>query len=412
MSLASNVIWWHVYPLGATGAPIREPETGVRHRLNNLFDWLDHAVEIGASGIQLGPIFASETHGYDTVDYYRIDPRLGDDADFDALVGACRQRGLSVLLDGVFNHVGRQYPALVQALNDGPESEFAGMFQIEFSDGQARGVGWEGHDALVAFNHSDPRVVDLVVDVMCHWLGRGIAGWRLDAAYSVPRSFWRQVIDRVRERHPDALLVGEMIHGDYTGFVAETGMDSITQYELWKAIWSSLVDVNFWELAHALERHAELLSKFVPYTFIGNHDVTRIATKVGVEKLPLAIAALAMLPGMPALYYGDEQGFTGEKFEDFGGDDQVRPPLPDSPDDLTLGWDTFQLHQELFGLRRRNPWLQTGQLRVLSKETDYITWEVSDGEGRRIQVTLSLEGSPTVHISDNQETQFARSWPH
>jgi cyclomaltodextrinase / maltogenic alpha-amylase / neopullulanase len=278
-----DAIWWHVYPLGFVGAEARSAaDQPVVHRLAHLEGWLDHAVELGASGLALGPVFAAETHGYDTTDHLRVDPRLGDDADLDALIAACRERGLRVLLDGVFNHVGRSHPAFRAVLEQGPAAPTASWFRLRWPGGeQAWTPGtepdhddFEGHRHLVALDHDSPEVVDHVVDVMNHWLDRGVDGWRLDAAYAVPTSFWCQVADRVRARHPDAYLMGEVIHGDYAGFVRAAHLDAVTQYELWKAVWSALNDGNFFELDAALTRHGGFLDHFVPYTFLGNHDVT------------------------------------------------------------------------------------------------------------------------------------------
>ena len=210
---ADQAIWWQVYPLGFSGAATR--------RLRKLEDWLEYAVELGCSGLLLGPVFASETHGYDTVDHFRIDPRLGDDEDFDRLVAAAHARGLRVALDGVFNHVARSFDAPADWFRRGPDGTVD---------------TFEGHEHLVALDHSQPAVAQYVTDVLSHWLDRGVDGWRLDAAYAVPPEFWRSVVPR--GRFPDAWFFGEVIHGDYAGYVANSGLDSVTQYELWKAIWS------------------------------------------------------------------------------------------------------------------------------------------------------------------------------
>jgi cyclomaltodextrinase len=370
-----HVVWWQVYPLGFTGAfPDRGDDTP--HRLSRLEAWLDYAIELGASGLALGPVFTSETHGYDTVDYLRIDPRLGDEADFDRLVAAAHDRGLRVLLDGVFNHVGRGHPAFQGALRG--EATRSWFRWVPAEPGYAT---FEGHDGLPALNHDEPAVADLVVDVMRHWLGRGVDGWRLDAAYAVPPGFWAEVLGRVRADFPEAYFAGEVIQGDYAAVVRESTMDSLTQYQLWKAVWSALNSANFFELAWALDRHDGFLDTFVPLTFVGNHDVTRIASKLTDERdLAAALAVLMTVGGTPSVYAGDEQAYRGEKVERAGGDDAVRPPFPATPGDLApYGWPAYRLHQGLIGLRRRNPWLHNARIRQLHLTNEQFVYETSDG---------------------------------
>ncbi|MER6951086.1 alpha-amylase family protein [Nonomuraea sp. NPDC000554] len=371
-SWSDHAILWQVYPLGFTGAPAVAPPPGVsvRHRLRQLEGWLDYAVELGCSGLLLGPIFASETHGYDTVDHFRIDPRLGDDGDFDSLVARAGERGLRIVLDGVFNHVGRSFAADSRWFRKRPGSTGYDTF--------------EGHDRLVALDHAEPAVREHVAAVLDHWLGRGAAGWRLDAAYAVPADFWRDVLPGVRARHPRAWFAGEMIHGDYAGYVTRSGLDSVTQYELWKAVWSSLNDRNLFELAWALDRHNSLLDTFVPLTFVGNHDVTRLATRLRDERhLGHALAVLLTVGGVPSLYYGDEQAFRGLKEEREGGDDAIRPAFPAAPGELAPhGRPVYRLHQDLIGLRRRHPWLVRARTTVehLTNRAAAIR-SSADGEG-------------------------------
>ena len=188
---------------------------------------------------------------------------------------------------------------------------------------------FEGHDILVTLNHASPRVQQFVRDVMLHWLRRGIDGWRLDAAYAVPASFWAAVLPEVRQEFPEAWIVGEMIHGDYASYVAESGIDSVTQYELWHAIWSALDSVNLHELDWTLGRHRALLERLLPMTFLSNHDVTRVASQIHDRRhLTHAVALLGFLPGVPSVYYGDEFGLEAVKEQRPGGDDAVRPELP------------------------------------------------------------------------------------
>jgi cyclomaltodextrinase / maltogenic alpha-amylase / neopullulanase len=396
-----DAIWWHVYPLGFVGAEASpEPGQEVAHRLGHLVGWLDHAVELGLSGIALGPVFASQTHGYDTTDHLRIDPRLGDDDDFDALVAGCRERGLRLLLDGVFNHVGREHPAFQAVLEHGPQAETASWFRLRWPGGaDAWQPGtepdyddFEGHRHLVALDTGSPEVLDHLTEVMVHWLDRGADGWRLDAAYAVPTRTWAELARRVRERHPAAYLMGELIQGDYPSFVREAGIDAVTQYELWKGIWSSLNDTNLFELESALGRHNTFLEEFVPYTFVGNHDVTRIASRLqDVALLEHALVVLFTVGGTPSVYAGDELAFRGTKEEREGGDDAVRPQFPDTPADLTGdGQETFRLHQELVGLRRRHRWLHGASTTTLHLTNEQLAYEVS-AEGQRLVVVLSLE---------------------
>ena len=386
-----HVTWWQLHPLTFVGA---EPEAlppgaAAVPRLRRLEPWLDHLVELGCNGLALGPIFAAQTHGYDTVDHFRIDARLGTDADFDHLVAACRERGVRLLLDGVFNHVGRGFHAFVDVLEHGRSSAFASWFRLDFDGAAASspdGFGYadfEGHRGLVALNHDEPAVADHVVAVMRHWLDRGADGLRLDAAYAVPPAFWRTVTDRVRADHPQAWIVAEVIHGDYAAIVADGGLDSLTQYELWKAIWSSLNDRNLFELSWALARHEEFTQAFTPLTFIGNHDVTRIASRLDDERhLPHALAVLLTSAGVPSIYAGDEHGFRGVKYDRAGGDDEIRPAFPAGPADLSPdGLWVYRLHQDLIGLRRRNPWLVRSRPKIEHLENEVLVVRALDPRG-------------------------------
>jgi cyclomaltodextrinase len=407
-SWVEHAIWWHVYPLGFLGADTTGADRAFEHRLPGLERWFDHLARLGANGLALGPIFDSASHGYDTIDHLRIDPRLGDEADFGHLVEAAHARGIRVLLDGVFNHVGRDFAALRRA-EENPAAPENAWFR-RAADGSFE--TFEGHDALVALNHDEPAVADYVVEVMNHWLARGADGWRLDAAYATPAAFWRRVLPRVRAEHPDAYVFGEVLHGDYPAFVEESGVDSVTQYELWKAIWSSIESGNFFELDWALQRHNDFLATFVPYTFVGNHDVTRIASQItDARHHAHALVALMAVGGTPAVYYGDEIGLRGVKEERIGGDDAIRPAFPSVPEEL--GGEAraaFELHQRLIGVRRRHPWLHRATTHAVSlTNLGYVfesaaSEELASGESaaaqERLVVALNLADEPLDVESD------------
>lgn len=406
-----HVFWWHVYPLGFVGAPIRDdvdPDAEPAHRLDRFEPWLDHVIELGLNGLLLGPVFASETHGYDTVDHFRIDPRLGDDEDFDRLVSAARERGIRILLDGVFNHVGRGHPAF-RAFADGGDDP--GLFRARRVDGRVEADVFEGHDALVALDHSSEAVADLVVEVMCHWLERGIDGWRLDAAYAVPPEFWARVLPRVRERFPEVWVVGEVIHGDAAEIVRASSMDALTQYELWQGVWHGISDRNLFELSHAIERHDELLATFVPQTFVGNHDVTRIASAVGPDLVPHALAVLFTVAGTPSVYAGDEFGWTGVKEQRLGGDDAVRPEFPADPGEVDADARILQAHQALVALRRRKPWLWRAHTDVIEVTNTAVALRTAVGDDA-VVVALNIGDEPvTLPVADGRTVVAGEGTP-
>lgn len=388
-----HVIWWQVYPLGFVGAfPADRPPDPDEHRLRRIAGWFDHAIELGASGVALGPVFASRTHGYDTTDHYRVDPRLGDGHDFDFLVDQAHRRGLRVLLDGVFNHVGIDFGRYRQTRHDDTAASW-------FRGSPGNFHTFEGHGELITLNHDNPEVVEYTADVMAHWLSRGADGWRLDAAYAVPQQFWTHVISEVRGRHPDAWFLGEFIHGDYAAMVADTGFDAATQYELWKAIWSSLNDGNFYELDWALRRHNGYLTSFVPLTFVGNHDVTRIASRLRhPDHLAQALVILMTVGGVPNVYAGDEFGYHGIKEERIGGDDAVRPEFGSSVPQLDdAGMRTWRLHQYLTGLRRRHSWLHSASTFALRLKNRHYIYETRNGDDALV-VALNVDDA-TLNVT-------------
>ncbi len=417
----SQVTWWHVYPLGFLGATIHPvgaaPTAAPTRTLASLIPWLDYAAGQGFGGLLLGPIFLASTHGYDTLDHLAIDPRLGTEEDFDALASACAERGMHLALDGVFNHVGDQHPWVLDALANGPESAGAKRVRIEHAaDGTASAHVFEGHDGLITLRHDAEEVRAYTAEVMTHWLDRGATAWRLDAAYAVPSEFWADVLDRTRATHPDAWFLAEVIHGDYAAIAAESTVDSITQYELWKSLWSSIENRNFFELDWTLKRHLEFCEAFTPSTFVGNHDVTRIASQVGIDGAIAALWLLMTLPGTPFIYYGDEVGALGIKEERVGGDDAVRPAYPVKPPadwatvedvttpDLTAPHAARVLaaHREAIALRRKNPWLTRSTITVERLENTRMTYVVrgeNEGEALRVDADLGADAGAAPHVT-------------
>lgn len=391
-----DAICYQIYPLGFCGAPRRREDftatsygeaegENVVHRLGRIEGWLDHLVSLGANVLLLNPIADSVSHGYDTLDHQRVDPRLGSQKDVAHLVAACHERGIRVVLDGVFNHVSDHHAVVRAALAGGPDSPEGR--RIRWAEGRPR--GFEGNLDLVEMDLADAGVQEAVVEVMSAWLQRGADGWRLDAMYAAGAEAWAPIIARLRERHPEAWILGEVIHGDYPALAQASGADSITQYELWKGIWSSLHDHNLFELGHALARHQAFREQpggAWPLTFLGNHDTTRIASQLADGRdLAAAIGLLALLPGIPALYAGDEFGATGVKEDRPGGDDAVRPSFPDDPADAPAALSVLrpeaaprilEAHRRLLALRRREPWLAQAHVEVREETLTHTYAEV------------------------------------
>jgi cyclomaltodextrinase / maltogenic alpha-amylase / neopullulanase len=393
---------YHLHSLGAAGAPAANPDVAAAtpsgRGLQELQRWLDHVAGLGCGGVLLTPIFVSSTHGYDTVDPFRIDQRLGDEGDFAAFADACHARDLRLVLDGVFNHVGRAFGPFQDVVARRDESPYAEWFRLDFSGDSPHGDGFdyrcfEGHRDLVGLNHKNEAVLDWAASVARHWLDRGADGWRLDAAYAVLVPFLAALAGRIRAAKPEAFVFGEVIHGDYVRYVTEGGLDSVTQYEVHKAIWSSLNDANLFELAWALGRHRDLTARFAPVTFAGNHDVTRLASQLqDTGHVAAALAVLFTVPGIPCVYYGDELAWRGVKEHRAGGDDAIRPPLPSEPvpTDETQAW-ALSLHERLIALRRARPWLTQADVEVGDLANRRMTYTVTAPGASSLQTVLDLD---------------------
>ncbi len=326
--------------------------------------WLDHVVDLGLNGLLLGPVSASSTHGYDVVDHFRVDPRLGDDADLDALLAAAHDRGVRVLFDGVFNHVGRDHPAFRALEEHGPDAPTADLFAVDWTGWQpAPRCRWVTSRGTTSSSHSTttPRGAGPGGRGDDALARTGGSTRRLDAAYAVPPAFWAAVLPRVRERFPDAWCSGEVIHGDAAAIVTASTMDSTTQYELWQGTWHGIADPNCFELAHAVERHDALLGTFVPTTFVGNHDVTRIASAVGERFAGHAAAVLFTVAGTPVVYAGTSTAGPPSRRSAGRRRRRASGAAPDAavPSDLT------RTYQALVALRRRMPWLHRAHTDVV-----------------------------------------------
>lgn len=341
MSWFESSFMYQVYPLGLCDAPY-ENDGVLAHRLRRLLDngWVDHMSKLGSDCLLLNPVFESISHGYDTTDYKKVDCRLGDNQDLVDLVDACHSRGIKVLLDGVFNHVGRDFWAFKDVQEKRWDSPYAGWFEIdwngntEWDDGFSYST-WQGVPYLVKLNHSNFELNDYLADVIRGWEHDfNIDGLRLDVAYCLDRGFLgylRTVANELSDKRGDKfLLLGETMFGDYNQWMGDSLCDTVTNYECYKGLWSSMNSANMHEVAYALERQSgshpwDLYTGKHLIDFVDNHDVPRIATQLADKKqLKPLYGLLFGMAGVPCVYYGSEWGIEGEqKF----GDHELRPAL-------------------------------------------------------------------------------------
>lgn len=331
----NGVIFYHIYPLGFCGS----------EGLQKIIDQIPHIRDLGCEAVYLGPVFASSRHGYDTADYFRIDPRLGTEDDFIQLADALHTAGIRIVLDGVFNHVGRDFWAFRKLLEGGPESEYRDWFcDIDFNGTSPYGDpfsyrGWEGHFDLVTLNlHHAPlrkhlfQAIDWMIDVL------SIDGLRLDVAYCLPDWFLRDLRSHVNRKKSDFYLLGEVIHGNYAEYLSPDMLDSVTNYECYKGLWSSLNDANYHEIAYSLNRQfgTEGISQgYQLYSFVENHDVDRAASLLNTKAHLYPLYGMLMtMPGSPSIYYGGEIAAAGIKAN--GDDSPLRPAWSDLPASSTL----------------------------------------------------------------------------
>ena len=332
MSWYNEAIFYHIYPLGLTGAPKHNDYSAPVSRLNTLLPWVDHIKEIGCTALYIGPLFESVGHGYETTDYKKLDSRLGTNEDLKNFVAACHEKGIKVIFDGVFNHTGRDFFAFKDIQQNREHSRYLNWYcnvnfggNNEYNDGFSY-ENWGGYNLLVKLNQRNPEVQNYICDVIRFWVSEfDVDGIRLDAADVLDFDFMRALRRTAAEVKEDFWLMGEVIHGDYSRWVNGETLHSVTNYALHKALYSGHNDHNYFEIAHTV-KYLQNMGNLDLYNFVDNHDVERIYTKLSNKAhfAPVHVL-LYTLPGVPSIYYGSEFGIEGKK-EKFS-DDSFRPAL-------------------------------------------------------------------------------------
>ena len=334
MAWYDEAIFYHIYPLGMTGAPKHNSYEEPVHRLNTLLPWISHIKEIGCNAIYIGPLFESVGHGYETTDYKKLDSRLGTNDDLTNFVSECHKQGIRVILDGVFNHTGRDFFAFQDIKRNRENSQYKDWYcNVNFQGNNSYNDGfsyenWGGHDLLVKLNQKNSSVIDYICDVIRFWVSEfDIDGIRLDAADVMDFEYMKAMRNVANEVKTDFWLMGEVIHGNYSHWVNDGILHSVTNYMLYKALYSAHNEHNYFEVAHTVKYINDMFGKkYNLYSFVDNHDVERIYTKLTNKKhlIPLYVM-LYTLPGIPSVYYGSEFGIEGRK-ESYS-DESLRPAL-------------------------------------------------------------------------------------
>ena len=330
---AYESVFYQIYPLGFCGAPF-ENDGVLTSRIKKVEEWIPHMKKLGINAIYFSPVFESDTHGYNTRDYKKIDVRLGTNEDFKEVCKKLHENGIRVVLDGVFNHVGRGFYQFQDVVKNRETSPYLNWFHINLSGNSNYNdglwyEGWEGNYDLVKLNLQNDQVVNHILDAVKYWVEEfDIDGLRLDVAYCLDENFVRRLRSFTEGLKPDFYLLGEMLHGDYNRLMNDSMLHSATNYECYKGLYSSFNSMNMFEINHSL------LRQFGPenwtlyrgkhlLSFVDNHDVTRVASILTNPKhLPLIYALAFGMPGIPCVYYGSEWGAEGKKEN---GDPSLRP---------------------------------------------------------------------------------------
>lgn len=395
---------YQIYPFGFCGAPAKNDGVLVS-RILKVIDYIPHLKKLNMDAVYFCPVFESSSHGYDTSDFSKIDVRLGSNEDFKLVCEKLHENGIRVILDGVFNHVGRNFFAFCDVKEHRYNSKYKDWFHINFDGNSCYNdgfwyEGWEGHFELVKLNLDNPEVRSYILGCVDKWMEEfKIDGLRLDVAYMLNRGFMRELRSFCCGKKPEFFLAGEMIHGNYNDIVNDTMLHSATNYECFKGIYSSFNSMNMFEIGHSLRnrfgsedwcayRNLRLIS------FIDNHDVTRIASNLTNKKhiIP-AFGVLMSIPGIPCIYYGSEWGIEGRKEE---GDNALRPEISEPQEN-----EITEFVSKAAKIHRESKSLCFGNLDILHMTNRQLIFERSFENERIIIMINADEKEYVAHYNAN-----------
>ncbi len=404
----SEAVFYHIYPLGFCGAPqYAHEESGCQPRIRKIIEWIPHLQEMHINALYLGPVFSSYEHGYDTADYRCIDHRLGSNEDFRDVCNALHNAGIKVILDGVFNHVGRTFWAFSDVLQNKEQSQYKDWFyHINFGNQSPYGdpfsyEAWEGHYNLVKLNLQNEATVQYLLDSVGMWMEQfQIDGLRLDAADCIDKQFFARLKAYTKARKQDFWLMGEIIHGDYSLWANPELLDSVTNYECYKGLYSAHNSKNYFEIAYSLNRqyvNGGIYKHLNLYNFVDNHDVNRLASVLRNQAdLYNTYTLLYTMPGICSIYYGSEYGIQGTKHN--GSDADIRPNLQ-----LTDFKSTDPLYQHICTL---------GKIRTTYRVLQYGNYEQITVRNEQLIYRRCLEDEKIYALFNISEEAATLSIPN
>lgn len=398
-------VFYHIYPLGLTGAPrqndfISKPE----ERLNKLQEWIPHIKGCGFNAVYLGPLFESTTHGYDTADYLNVDRRLGTNETLKNLVNEFHKNGIKVILDGVFNHAGKNFFAFRDVIEKRESSGFVNWFSGLGFSGETEIVydNWSGHNSLVKLNLENEEVRQYLFEAVKFWIGFfDIDGLRLDVADCLDKNFQKELSHFCKNIKEDFWLMGEVIHGDYRKWANPGMLDSVTNYECYKGLYSSHTDRNFFEIAYSLNRlfgENGIYENLYLYNFADNHDVDRVIESLGNSKYLYTLYILLFtIPGIPSVYYGSEFGIGGKRTD---SDDKALRPSLDLKQLLESQPhpDLLKLIKKLSSIKKESKALISGDYRQILVKHEQFVFERKYGEETVLVAVNSAENAEEITV--------------
>ena len=397
--IPNECIFYHIYPLGFTDAPKKnEGKVTSAPRINKISEHIPHMLKLGINALYLGPVFESVYHGYDTADYRKLDTRLGTNEDFEEFCKKLEENGIDLILDGVFNHVGRNFFAFEDIKKKRESSAYCNWISgLRFDMNNSYNDGfhydaWQGHEELVKLNLKNEDVVTYLLESVRMWIEKfGIKGLRLDAADCIDHDFFRRLRKFTTDIRPDFWLMGEIIHGDYRIWANKDMLHSVTNYEMHKGYYSGINDKNMFEPAHGLLReYGEwgLYKDLVLYNFVDNHDINRLASYLkNKDNLKNIYTMLFTVPGTPSVYYGSEYGIEGKK--EHHSDAPLRPCW----DNISIpekGEELFEHIADLSKIRKASKSLKYGDFKQVHLENQCFAFSRSyQGETTVVAVNIA-----------------------